>query len=129
MIRTFFVEVTRVDTYKVQLDDEIINKEWMGNFEKYFWKLEDGLESIASALAKMQAKWGSSLVFMEGFGNVTRNRPLPFGPEDFDVDGKLLPESERRQASKGINIIIVGEDDDIETEVTEIKEKKGGATQ
>lgn len=120
MIRTFTVEVTRVDEYKVEIDDSIINEEWMAYFENYFWKLDNDLKKVAAAITNFQARFGDGDGFIEGFGYVKRDGKLPFSSADLDENGEWLPEEEQREPNQGLNIIIVNEDNDIEIDVTEI---------
>lgn len=127
MIRTFKVEVTRVDEYKIVIDDAIVNDDFIKNFEKSFWELEDDVESVAKYLAIDQARNGEGDGFMEGFGYVTRDGKLPHSMADFDKDGNWLPVEQRRKPTPGYDIIILSEDYDIDTDVTEITEEKGDA--
>lgn len=131
------VEVTRVDTYVIEVDETIYNKEWHDDFKQYFHDVTSHMdlstdvdedessaiaEGIAISLSTHQARFHSEYDFIEGFGYVNRNGKLPFSPVDFDKKGVKLPESERRQPSEGLNIIIESQDNDIECETTFIDE-------
>lgn len=120
-MKKFQVTVTRVDTYIIELDEQIINDAWRADFEKHFWKVPD-LKDVAEHLATNQARFGQKDGFMEGFGYVKRDGALPYSFKDIDSKGNPLPDSARRKAAAGINIIIDDEDNDIEAEVITIPE-------
>ena len=125
------VEVTRTDTYVIEIDEKVYNKAWHDDFKESMFTLPDfhGVKSdpeedleaaihegLAINIATFQARMGD-YCFIEGFGYVKRNGQLPYGREDFDKDGKWLPEDKRRQPAEGLNIIIESEDSDIECEI------------
>ena len=125
------VEVTRTDTYVIEIDEQIFTKEWHDQFKESFYTLpdfyavksdpEEDLESaihegLAINIAMFQARMGDH-DFIEGFGYVKRNGKLPYGREDFDEKGDWLPEDKRRQPADGLNIIIESEDSEIECEI------------
>lgn len=105
--------VTRIDEYEIEFDENVINQEWIEDFSSYMFDVDDH-EVLAKHLASMQARFGSSMDFIEGFGYVCRNGELPFSPADYSPEGKLLPPDQRRDPAEGINISIINEDDNIE---------------
>jgi hypothetical protein len=125
------VEVTRTDTYVIEIDEQIYNTEWHDQFKEVMFTLPDfyGVKSdpeedleaaihegLAINLATFQARMGD-YAFVEGYGYVKRNGELPYGRDDFDENGNWLPEDQRRQPAEGLNIIIESEDSEIECEI------------
>lgn len=125
------VEVKRVDTYVIEIDEQVYNETWHDDFKEYMYDLPDmdGVESdpeenmesaihegLAINLASFQARNGEH-VFIEGFWYVKRNGELPYSREDFDKDGNWLPEEKRRKPAEGLNIVIESEDNEIECEI------------
>lgn len=123
-IRKFKVTVRREDEYIVEIDDAIYNEEWFEDFRKVFYPFTE-LEEIAGHLAQYQARFGqeNDHRFIEGFGAVTRDGKMPYSYEDYDGKGKQKPESKLEKPAKGLNIVIVDEENEIETDVEEIVEK------
>lgn len=119
-MKKFKCTVTRTDEYEVEIDENIINEEWMEHFRSYMYDFDE-LSEHAEHLAQFQARFGEH-DFIEGYGHVKRNGKLLHSREDFDDKGNWLPESERRQPALGINIKIVSEDNDCEVEVEEVEE-------
>jgi hypothetical protein len=126
-MQKFQVTVTRVDTYIVELDENIFNQSWLDKFKTSFYDLQN-LKGIAEYLGCHQARFGQKDGFIEGFGYVTRDGYLPYLFKDHDSEGNPLPESEYRKAVDGLNIIIDDEDNDIETEVITIPELNSNST-
>lgn len=118
-MKKFRCTVTRTDEYIIELDEKVLNEEWMENFAAYMYSFNT-LEEHAKHIAQLQARLGSDYVFIEGYGYVKRNGKLPYGSEDFDSKGNWLPEYQRRQPAPGINIVIVNEDSDCEVETEEL---------
>lgn len=108
-MKKFQCVVTRIDEYVVEIDETIINQEFIDNFSRYFWKL-DGLEDIASQMARHQLLHGDSVIYMEGLGNVKRDGKLPWHSQD------------KEGFTPGLNINIICEGDDIEADITLIKD-------
>lgn len=104
-MKRFKTTVTRTDEYIIEIDENIINDEWMKHFERYFFDF-DTYEEHAEQIAQMRARFGSS--FIEGYGNIL-------------VDGnKSWRITDEKQVNNAINIIVKSEDDDCEVEVEEI---------
>ena len=118
-MKKFRCTVTRTDEYIIELDEKVLDEEWMKNFAEYMYSFNT-LEEHAEHIAQYQARLGSDYVFIEGYGYVKRNGELPYGSEDFDSKGNWLPEDQRRQPAEGINIVIVNEDSDCEIETEEL---------
>lgn len=125
-MKKYNVTVTRTDEYIVEIDETIYNEEWMKDFERYFHPLDGDMKEIAIDLATHQARFGSDVSggFIEGYGYISRDGKLPFSFEDYDEKGKELPEDKKREAAPGLNIRIISEDDDIETDVEEVMDEE-----
>jgi len=104
-MKRFKCIVTRIDEYEIELDENIINEEWMEDYRKYFQDLYT-LEELAHYLAQYQARFPSD-EFIEGFGNVKRN-------------GFLSALSRNETPAPGINIKIISQDDDCDVDVEEM---------
>lgn len=74
-MKKFKCTVTRVDEYEIEIDEEIINEEWLAAFRDFMYPFED-LEEHAEHLAQYEARIGSG--FIEGYGVVKRNGRLPY---------------------------------------------------
>lgn len=120
-MKKFKCTVTRTDEYEIEIDENIVNEEWMKHFRSYMYAFNE-LSEHAEHLAQFQARLGSEETFIEGYGHVTRDGELPFSYEDYGKDGKKLPEAEQRQPAPGLNIKIISEDNDCEVEVEEVEE-------
>lgn len=103
-MKKFKCIVTRTDEYIIELDENILNEEWMQHFRDYFYDF-DLLEEHAEHLAQYRARFGEG--FIEGYGNVLVN-----GKKHWSVNDD--------QVNKAINIKIVSEDDDCDVDVFEM---------
>jgi len=65
-IKKFQCDVEITARYAVEFDETIINKEWMDNFNRYFFEL-DTLEDHAKHISSTIAKFGIDS-FIEGYG-------------------------------------------------------------
>ena len=122
-MRKFKCIVTRTDEYEIEVDETIVNQDWIDDFGKYFFEA-DGVEDLAENIATMQARFGSDMDFIEGYGYVPRDGKLPFSARDYDNKGNLLPIDKQRVASKEFNIKIISEDEDVYVVVDEIEDSK-----
>jgi len=104
MIRKFECTVTREDKYIIEIDDEIINQEWLDEFSKCFYKCDD-LKEHAEQLAKMRVMLKNK--YYEGYGILL-------------VNDKIPPLADGNRVEKGINIIIISENEDCEVDCYEI---------
>jgi len=113
LIRKFRCIVTKVDEYEIEIDDEVINEEYMKEFRDNFWDYET-LKEHAGHLAEQKSRFGEG--FMEGYGVVRINGrpPYPYNIEEYK--GKFSKEE------LAINIKVVDEDYDIVVDVEEIDE-------
>ena len=105
-MKRFKTTVTRTDEYVIEIDENIINQEWMENYKKYFADF-DTYEEHAEHLAQMRARFEHG--FIEGYGTVLVDGRKPWYIQD---DNKV---------DKGINIKILSEDQDCEVDVEEIE--------
>lgn len=104
-MRKFEVTVTREDKYTIEIDESKFDDQWIEEWKKVYYdfhSLEEHAEHIAQYRARFQQE------FIEGYG-----APL--------VNGKEPTFSDVKNIEKGINIKIVSEDEDIETDVYEIE--------
>ena len=115
-MKKFKCVVTRVEEYEIEIDENIINEEWMADFRDGMYNFHD-LEDHAEHLAQHRARFGAE--FIEGYGYPNINGEIPF---EVAYDS-----SNANSWCKAININVISEDDDIDIEVYEIqfdKEKK-----
>lgn len=63
-MKKFKVRVERVDEYEIEFDENVINKEFMEDFKKYFYNF-DTLEEHAEHIAQFRARFRDSLKDME----------------------------------------------------------------
>jgi len=105
-MKKFKCTVTRVDEYEIEIDETVINTEWMDDFKKHFYKIDD-LEGHAEHIAQMRARTGPT-DFIEGYGHVR-------------INGHQYRHDTDKHIESGINISVISEDHDCEVEVEEIK--------
>jgi len=103
-MKRFKCKVERVNEYIIEFDEEILNQEWLDEFSKHFYKFK-GLEEHAEHIAQIRARTEQD--FIEGYG-------IPL------VNGKVPHFADKYNIEKGINIVIVSEDEDCEIDVEEI---------
>lgn len=111
MIRKFEVEVTRIDKYVVEIDDEVLNEKWLHDFSQVFYDFDD-LGEHAEHIAQYRARFNNCRMdagYIEGYG-------LPY------LNGeKSVFEKDDKLHQSAINIRVISEDENIETEVKEVK--------
>ena len=103
-MKRFKTTVTRTDEYIIEIDENVIDEEWMKNFVQYFDDF-DTYKEHAEYLAQHRARFQHD--FIEGYGLVKVNGEIP----------KFV----HGHPNEGINIIIESEDYDCEIEVEEIE--------
>lgn len=104
-MKKFNVKVVISQEYEIEIDEVLFNDEWKEGFEKYFWDLSDGHKSVAEHIATQRATGTEG--FMEGFGAIK-------------VNGKALYPYKEEDMVNGLNIIVVSENDQIETDIEEL---------
>lgn len=104
-MKKFKATVTRIEEYIIEIDENIINEEWLNHFKRYFYDFYS-YEEHAEHLAQYRARFEQS--FIEGYGEVLIN-----GKKSWNV-------KDENEVEKGINIIVKREDQDCEVEVEEI---------
>jgi hypothetical protein len=104
-LRKFEVEVVRTDRYVVEIDENIINEDWMKQYRDDFCSIYD-LRGHAENIALSRSRHMDS--FIEGYGVPLIDGQIPYGVDDEDVQ-------------HGINIKIVDEDEDYEVDASVIK--------
>lgn len=91
--------VERMDEYKVEFDENVMNEQWMDDFRQVYYDF-DSLEEHAEHLAQYRARFGRG--FIEGYGVPLENGKPPYWGNEKDIN-------------HAINIVIMSEDDDIDT--------------
>ena len=104
-MKKFSVEVTLRQTYDIEIDEAIYNEEWKKDFERNFWDLPDGLESVVRDLACNKALNRDS--FIEGYGVVK-------------IDGEHPNYDDVDKCVQGLNIEVNSENEDIEYDIIEL---------
>jgi len=108
-MKRFKTTVTRTDEYIIEIDENIIDEQWMQHFRQYFADYKT-YEEHAEYLTQHRARFEQS--FIEGYGEVKINGSLPWHLKD----GQKINGDDN-----GINIIVKSEDQDCEVEVEEIE--------
>lgn len=103
-MKRFKTTVTRTDEYIIEIDENILNEQWMEDFREHFYNFHT-LEQHAEHIAQIRARTGEG--FIEGYGNTMVNDQAPWWS--------------KKNYEKAINIKIVSEDQDCEVEVEEIE--------
>ena len=103
-MKRFKTTVTRTDEYIIEIDENVIDEQWMDDFRKHFYRF-DSYEEHAEHIAQIRAKQGEG--FIEGYGSTM-------------IDGKP-PWWSAKDYERGINIIVKSEGKDCEVEVEEIE--------
>lgn len=106
-MKKFKCKVTREDEYEIEIDENIIDEEWMEQFREYMYDFTTH-EEHAEQIAQLRARFGGD--FMEGYGYPLVDGAKPWHCEEND-----------KRIEKGINIKIISEDDDCYVDVEEIK--------
>jgi len=104
-MKKFKCEVITTNTYEIELDDNILNEEWMKDFSKYFFDVNN-LEEVAEHLAWSRSVHKDS--FIEGFGYYLQNGEKPY----FIGEDKTI--------NTAVNINIKSEDKDVDVFIAEI---------
>lgn len=98
-MESFNCTVERIDKYKVEFDETVINEQWMESFRQVFYDF-DTLEEHAEHIAQYRARFGRG--FIDGYGVPLENGKAPYWGNEKDIN-------------HSINIVIISEDDDIDT--------------
>ena len=101
MKRTFEAEVTRVDRYTIEIDESVMNEEWMEEFRNVFYNFDD-IEEHVDHIAQYRARFNNDSFYggsIEGYGEIAlhgvvkKDAPFPFpavnikkADEDNDID-------------------------------------------
>jgi hypothetical protein len=108
----FKCTVYREDQYEIEIDDNLINEDYLEAFREVFWDAYD-LEDLAEHLAQFQARIAPADGFFEGFGYVKINN-------QFRNPKKAKPSPE-------FSIKVI-EEDSCRVEVLPIEEKEESCT-
>ncbi len=95
-MKKFECTVTREDKYIIEIDENVLNDEWMVDFRKYFYSFHD-LSEHAEHIAQFRARYRDNFYFIKGYGT-----PL--------VNGRKPAFTDENFIQKAINIRIVSED-------------------
>jgi hypothetical protein len=109
IMKRFKCEVTRVDEYIIEIDENVINQEYMDDWKKQFYKF-DTLKEHAEHIAQLRARFPDDS-FIEGYGKIKVNGKPPFSFNDKEI---------REDFEDAINIQIVSEDRNCNVDVEEI---------
>jgi hypothetical protein len=107
-LKKFKCEVVTTNTYIVEIDEDVINEDWMDNFSEYFFDcktIEDHAENLAIQRARLVSRNDS---FIEGYGKVR-------------VKTRGFDSKEWEKVEEGITIKVVDEDEDVVADVRELK--------
>ncbi|MEK4006439.1 hypothetical protein [Paenibacillus sp. FSL H3-0333] len=102
-MRKFKCEVVTTNTYIVEIDENIINEEWMDHYSKYFYEIDTIREHAANVAWHRNSFRNYDF---EGYGYV--------GEANLDMSAEELKK-------KGITIRVISEDEEIEVEAMEVK--------
>ena len=106
--KKFEITVYRTDAYEIEVDTDVINDEWIKNFQSYMWDVDEDTphEDLAKHIGQMRARFGKRQ-FMEGFGIIP-------------VEGEYLTDKEKESISEGFKLKVISEDDEIEIDSREV---------
>ncbi|RXZ77975.1 hypothetical protein EBB07_28360 [Paenibacillaceae bacterium] len=104
-MKRYLCKVQRTDEYIVELDESVLDEEWMKGYREYFADLHD-LEEHAENIAQYRARFGER--YIEGYG-------VPLN------DGKKPWFANDKEVNRAINIKIISEDSECEVDVSEMK--------
>jgi len=108
-MKKFECTVTREDKYLIEIDESVLNKEFMEDFNKHFYKFKD-LADHAKYIAQFRARFPDTS-FIEGYGEVKVNGEVPFS---------FGAVTSREDYEDAINIKIISEDQYCEVDVKEL---------
>lgn len=108
-MKKFQVQVTRIDEYEIEIDENIINDEWIKNFESYMWDVDEDWphEDLAKHIGQMRARFGSHQ-FIEGFGYIP-------------AEHEYVLDKEKESLAEGFKMKVISEDEEIEIDAREIE--------
>ena len=107
--KKFEITVQRTDIYEIEIDPEVINDEWIKNFESYMWDIDEDCphEDLAKHIGQMRARFGSHQ-FIEGFGYIP-------------AEHESVLEEEKESLAEGFKLKVISEDEEIEIDAREIQ--------
>ncbi|MBX0320277.1 hypothetical protein [Shouchella clausii] len=103
-MKKFRCTVTRTDEYEIELDENVMNEEWMKEFREVYYDFHY-LEEHAEHIAQHRARFG--MRYFSDYGD-----PL--------VDGMRHWSTKEGEEAKHINIKVLSEDEECVVEVEEI---------
>lgn len=103
-MKKFKCSVTRTDEYEIEIDETVLDEEWMEDFRQYFYNYHE-YDEHAEHIAQHRARF--EMNFIEGYG-------IPL------INGGRPPFAEEKGLNKAININIISEDEDCSVDVEEI---------
>lgn len=109
MVKSFKCKVIREDSYTIEIDDSVIDKNFMKDFSEVLYDV-NSIEDVVKDIARLRAENHRS--FIEGYG-----APL--------INGKKSCIVEEDEIQPAINIIEKeNESNDIEVKIEEIQKEK-----
>lgn len=107
-MKKFKVEVTTTNTYEIEIDENVLNEEWMQEFRKTFYSF-NSLEEHAQQIAEQRVRNAQRTdTFLEGYGKVRI--------KDYGFDSKSWD-----NPVEGITVTVIDEGEITETEVEVIQ--------
>lgn len=122
IIMKYKVQVIRTDEYEIEIDENVWNETELKDWSSIFWKVsstEDVAKNFAIAFMRNEDRY-----FIEGYGYVKeylKNGTLRSVPYH-DEKGNYMELPEEKY-SKGISITAISQDDEYETEISQITSK------
>ena len=110
------LEVTRIDEYEIEIDEQVWDKQALKDWGDVFWKMND-LEDLAKAVAIAVMRYGLGK-YMEGFGRVkqVRKNGLEITQYEKDDNGEYQV---IKDFTKGLLVIVHNEDEDYSASVSD----------
>ena len=113
-MKKYKVEVTRKDSYEIEIDETIWTEEQIEHWSSIFFAAAD-TEDVANLLAMQLSKHGCDARAIEGFGLVDRlsdaDRPKVLMGSDSPPPSKF---------TSGLAVRVISEGRNFETETTEV---------
>ncbi|WP_099301957.1 hypothetical protein [Bacillus sp. Marseille-P3800] len=102
-MKKFRCTVTRTDEYEIELDENVMNEEWMEDFRENLYNFKS-LKDHAEHIAQHKARFDDA--FIEGYGE-----PL--------INGKKNWRTKEGEEEAHINVNVISEDSECEVDVIE----------
>lgn len=114
-MRKFKVKVVQEKEYEVEIDENIINDEYINTFEEVFYDLDqeyDKIKSLVSDYCRLRAKGYTGN--LDGYGYVLEDGKIPF-------EARVMGFTEKEDINTGINFKVIDDGEKwMDIEVKEI---------